>query len=89
MKPMPNDEMLDHYAKMHASTTGENYLASLRFVEDFFATGGEPVHLASASAESLAFHEAIKKLLQDAAAKGETLTYQEAARRVEKARSKR
>ena len=89
MKLMPSTEDMNHFAKMHASTTGESYFESLKFVEEFFANGGEPVHLASASAESLAFHEAIKKLLQDAVARGETLTYQEAARRVEKARSKR
>ncbi len=88
MKLMPSTENLDHYAKMHASTTGESYLESLRFVEDFFATGGEPVHLAAATQASLDLHHRVRALIMAEKEKGNVLTYLEAVRRIEQEKAK-
>jgi hypothetical protein len=88
MKLMPSTEQSDHYAKMHASTTGESYLESLRFVEDFFATGGEPVHLVGATQASLDLHHRVRALIMAEKEKGNTITYLEAVSRIEKEQAK-
>lgn len=89
MKLMPSTEDLHRFAKMHASTTGESYLASLRFVEGFFATGGEPVHLAGADPRSVELHKKIVALIEKERLAGRTMTLLEAAQRVEQERVKR
>ncbi len=88
MKLMPSTEQSDHYAKMHASTTGESYFESLRFVEEFFATGGEPVHLAGADPASLELNKKILALIEKERLAGRTLTFLEAARRIEQEKAK-
>lgn len=88
MKLTPSTEQLDHFAKMHASTTGESYFESLKFVVDFFATGGEPVHLTSADPASLELHKNIVALIEKERLAGRTLSFLEAARRIEREQAK-
>src|ERR1700693_3203803 len=83
MKLMPSTEQLDHYAKMHASTTGESYLESLRFVEEFFATGGVPVHFAGADPASIELHKKIVALIEKERLAGRPMPSLEAPRRIE------
>jgi len=88
MKLMPSTEDMNRYAKMHASTTGESYFESLRFVEHFFATGGEPVHLAGADPASIELHKKIVALIEKERLAGRTMTFLEAARRIEQGQVK-
>ena len=85
-------EETDRRARLHMATAAVDYLEAVRFVSWDAATQGQGEKLflaAAADPESLRLHEKILKVIEEERARGNTLSYAEARRRVELVRLKR